>query len=600
MIGADQRSVLTEALTPPAGYAFDSGLATTYTLDLVTLLGLPLHLALIAGSVDQEECGLDPLATLEALRRTASRLTVFCDRGRMAAPRAASTLLGLLEPMVHEVESPHGGSFHPKVWLLRFVESKKADVRLTLLVLSRNITADDSWDLSLRMDGTPGLHRQSRNHPLCRLFEACIERAGLNRPLEAKRLADAKTLLRDAARCAWEFPGEFEDVVFHAIGIDTRPRPWLPRHASGHPWAEIGVVSPFVTAPALQQLASTAKSADYVVSRSEELALCGPGALTSFARYKVMEESTLTSDVEDDAAGRFRGLHAKLFIATSGANTHLFIGSANATSAALSGRNVEFMVELQGRKRRVGRPADLVNEDGMGPLLRDYTHVDSGEKGPDENDALLEDVRTALCAAPLRLECAAEDRLWAMRLAGFAGLPPGEVAVTAWSATVPGAHGVPLTGDNVLLGRFMTQELTCLTAFRLAVNGRELCFVLHLPASGLPSDRAQAILKAALQDQAAFLRYLQLLLGDLDGAGSAAGRRRGKGGRGASADADLPTFELLAQSLVDDPQRLRHLRQAVTDLQSGAEGVSVLPEGFLDLWRPFEQMLDEEDAGGRA
>ena len=229
MIGADQRSVLTEALTPPVGYTFDSGLATTYTLDLVTLLGLPLHLAVIAGSADEEDGGFDPLATLEALRRTASRLTVFCDRGRMAAPRAASTLLGLLEPMVHEVESPHGGSFHPKVWLLRFVGSEKADVRLTLLVLSRNITADDSWDLSLRMDGTPGLRRQSRNEPLCRLFEACIERAGLNRPLEAKRLADAKTLLRDAARCEWTFPGEFEDVVFHAIGIDRRPSPWLPR-----------------------------------------------------------------------------------------------------------------------------------------------------------------------------------------------------------------------------------------------------------------------------------------------------------------------------------------------------------------------------------
>lgn len=600
MIGADQRSVLTEALAPPAGYAFDSALATTYTLDLVTLLGLPLHLAAIAGDAGEGEGGLDPLATLEALRRTVSRLTVFCDRGRMAAPRTASTLLGLLEPMVHEVESPHGGSFHPKVWLLRFVASEKAEVRLVLLVLSRNITADDSWDLSLRMDGVPGTRRQSRNDPLCRLFEACIERAGLTRPLEAKRLADAKTLLRDAARCDWSLPGEFEDLAFHAIGIDRRPRPWLPRHASGRPWAEIGVVSPFVTASALRQLASTAKSADYVVSRSEELALCGRDALTSFSRYKVMEESALTSDVEDDMAGRLRGLHAKLFIATSGANTHLFVGSANATSAALSGRNVEFMVELQGRKRRVGTPVDLLGDDGMGPLLRDYTSVDGGEEGPDADEALLEEVRAALCVAALRLECAAQETLWAMRLVGFADLWQGKVAVSAWSATVPASHGVRLTGASVLLGRFMTQELTCLTVFRLAVNDRELCFVLNLPASGLPCDRAQAILKAALQDRAAFMRYLHLLLGDLDGKGAAAGRRRGKRkGRGAAAG-DPATFELLAQSLVDDPQRLRYLRQAVTDLRSGPAGANVLPEGFLDMWRPFEQLLDEEDAGGGA
>jgi hypothetical protein len=596
MIGPDQRSVLTEALTPPAGYDFDSGLATTYSLDLVTLLGLPLHLVWLAGNVQADDGGIDPLATLEALRRTAARLTVFCDRGRMAVPRAASTLLGLLEPVVHEVESPHGGAFHPKVWLLRFLNRSNGDVRITLLVLSRNITEDGSWDVSLRLDGMPGSRRDRRNEPLCRLFETCIERS--RKPLDAARLAAATALKEDAARCNWKLPGDFGSLVFHAIGIGRRQEAWLPSLESGGDWDEIGVVSPFVTAGALAQLARIAKSKAYVVSRAEELAKCGAAALASFPRYLVMEESVLTTDSEDDAVGRMRGLHAKVFVASRGARTHLFVGSANATTAALSGTNVEFVVELQGPRRHVGGPADLVGDDGIGPLLREYVPDESEAAVTDADEDRLEALRDALCAAPLRLECVAQGPSWTMRLLGAEGVDLGDAKATAWSATDRADRGVPLAGDCVVLGSFAKQELTCLTAFRLALRERELCFVLNLPAAGLPPDRDHEILKAALRNRAAFMRYLLLLLGDLAQLGGAGGKQRRRGKAvGASAADDLPLFEMLAQSLADDPQRLRHVRQAVDGLRGGEEGDEVFPDGFLDLWQPFEQVMDEEEAG---
>jgi hypothetical protein len=595
MIGPDQRSVLTEALTPPAGYDFDSGLATTYSLDLVTLLGLPLHLAWLAGKVEADDGGIDPLATLEALRRTAARLTVFCDRGRMVAPRAASTLLGLLEPVVHEVESPHGGAFHPKVWLLRFVNRANGDVRITLLVLSRNITEDGSWDLSLRIDGAPGSRRDSGNTPLCRLFETCIDRS--RKPLDAARLAAAKALLEDAARCSWKLPGDFSSIVFHAIGIDKRQKAWLPKPQPGHDWDEIGVVSPFVTAGALAQLAWIAKSKAYVVSRAEELAKCSAEALGCFPRYLVMEESVLTTDAEDDAVERLRGLHAKVFVATRGAHTHLFVGSANATTAALSGKNVEFMVELQGRRRQVGGPTELVGDGGIGPLLREYTPDEFEAAATDADEERLDALRDALCAAPLRLECIAEDPSWTMRLFGAEGVDLGVAKATVWSATDHADRGVPFAGDCVALGSFAKQELTCLTAFRLVLGERELCFVLNLPATGLPPDREHEILKAALRNRAAFMRYLLLLLGDLTQLSGGGGKKRKRGKVVGASDADdPPLFELLAQSLADDPQRLRHVRQAVDGLRSGEGGGEVFPDGFLDLWQPFEQVIDEEEA----
>lgn len=44
MINAEQRALLVDALTPPAGYTLATGIATTFSLDLVTLLSLPMHL----------------------------------------------------------------------------------------------------------------------------------------------------------------------------------------------------------------------------------------------------------------------------------------------------------------------------------------------------------------------------------------------------------------------------------------------------------------------------------------------------------------------------------------------------------------------------
>jgi len=48
MLDPNERSLLTSLLTPPLGMVFDQGLATTYSLDPLTLLGVPVHLAWMA------------------------------------------------------------------------------------------------------------------------------------------------------------------------------------------------------------------------------------------------------------------------------------------------------------------------------------------------------------------------------------------------------------------------------------------------------------------------------------------------------------------------------------------------------------------------
>jgi hypothetical protein len=99
MLSPNERHLYIEALKPPAGYSFDRGVATTFSLDLITLLIAPLSFALFECR-EEKELYLDRLDILEALRRAADKLAVFCQRGRIYIPSTSSLLYSYLEQMV--------------------------------------------------------------------------------------------------------------------------------------------------------------------------------------------------------------------------------------------------------------------------------------------------------------------------------------------------------------------------------------------------------------------------------------------------------------------------------------------------------------------
>lgn len=146
----ENRALYAEILRAPAGYDLDAAVATTYTLDFETALVVPATLAFHAAENRQETLDT-PLALLEGLERLSERIAIFCEAGRIKAiPKGANRLTALLEDTVTEVTAPRGGAFHPKLWLLRFTPiGDLGQPRLKLALLSRNLTTDASWDLSL-------------------------------------------------------------------------------------------------------------------------------------------------------------------------------------------------------------------------------------------------------------------------------------------------------------------------------------------------------------------------------------------------------------------------------------------------------------------
>jgi hypothetical protein len=597
MLAPGERTLYTDALVPPPGFQLDLAVAATFSLDLTTLLSVPLQLVLHS-TEDHHELLKDPVTLYEALQRAASRVQVFVQRGAIHAPPNDHLLFALLENMLVEVEAPNGGVFHPKAWVLRFAEEDTDDTLYRLMLPSKNLTTDRAWDTALTLDGRLGESRNGANAALVdlvrRLPDLAVARADTPR-------ASVDALADELERVEWELPEGFDALRFHSLGLGGAR--WHPP-----PNDHLVVISPFVRAKALQMLGATSRKPAAIVSRSDQLSELGE--FEPFAQAYVLHDAAETEDGEDaDTQSVEVGLHAKVYVFEAGKRTHLVLGSANATNAALlAGRNVELLAELAGPRRRAGRVRELLDpghEGGLGALLVPWRHESADEVNAERRaiEQRLEKARTVLLAAEPALCCKKDGDGWLLELSATRAVDwSGIDSTRAWPVTVGRERAVDLAalaaGGTVALPVQAAASLTGLIAFELATGSERLAFVLHLPVDDMPEERERAILRHVVNNREGFLRYLLLLLAGLgDGAdvGSVARAFGGfnAGGFTSSTD-DLPLLEEMVRAFSRDPKRLEKVRQLVEDITADGGTANVLPEGFFEFWNIFREPLDGE------
>jgi hypothetical protein len=104
MLRPDERQHLLELLRPPAGCKLDVAVGTTFSLDLISALMLPLSFAFFDWEHADGELVPIPLALLEALRRYGNRFTIFCQSGQIRLPPKYPPLVTFLEPCIYDVQ----------------------------------------------------------------------------------------------------------------------------------------------------------------------------------------------------------------------------------------------------------------------------------------------------------------------------------------------------------------------------------------------------------------------------------------------------------------------------------------------------------------
>lgn len=605
VLDPENRALYAEILRPPAGYDVDAALATTYTLDFETALVVPATLAFHAAENRQETLDT-PLALLEGLERLSTRIAIFCEAGRIKAiPKGANRLTALLEDTVTEVMAPRGGAFHPKLWLLRFTPTGGiGKPRLRLALLSRNLTTDASWDLSLSLDGAATGVIQDQNAPLVDLVRSLPGFAS-GRPTPDHVNTMVTSLAEDLARAEWVHPEHIRRIGFAVNGLTGQV--WRPQIGRS-----LGIVSPFVTDRALSTLCKGIDPASAcLLSRSEELALLAPETLTRFGKTFVLDEMAETEDGEESDPASFgpvpaRGLHAKAFITERHSSTEITMGSGNATSPALiSGDNVEVFATLSGYTRHLGTMEDQLSPERLGRFLREYVPYEPVDD-PQEQAAemRLEEVRRALAATKLVMRCEenTEGRVALYLSAENVVTIPDGIELRLWPIVAGIEHGINmmfLDDGELLLAHLPLKDVTRWIGVRLRdeATGMEQHFTLGTELIDLPDARTAEILRALIENRDAFLRYIRLLLGDVSEAAKAL-FASGQGGNLSGVfgnTRDAPILEDMVRALAGDGRQLRDIERLITRLSDPDTGHSeVIPDEFLELWETFRAVMSEE------
>ena len=651
MLAPRERSLLLEALRPPSGYRLGRAIATTYTLDLLALLTAPLAFTFFDWEDEEGRPSANPLALLEAVRRHARKLHVFCHGGAIQVPKRGQVLFAHLEPCVVEVAAPRGGVFHPKLWVLRFEPEPGTDepVRFRLLVGTRNLTFDRSWDTLLQLEGELVERRNaiSMNRPLAEFVAALPGLAIHGAPPRAE--AAAREFADQLQRVRWELPRRVKGIEFLPLGLGRRTWPF----DGGR---QRLVMAPFLDAWFLERFGAERRDG-IVVSRPDALQEAASGLRGYQERFVLADgtdgeggfEAEAEADGEGGAAespgtsmatedtGQLSGLHAKLFVLDDGHRTQVYTGSANGTRAAFE-RNVEFLVRLDATKQAMGIEA-LLGRDERGALHELLEAWHPMEVEVDEERALrgrleraAEAARQAVVAAELRLELRSvgssshggngsrphpsmelqgesTDRGVArdggesefiLELHGELPDLEGGVQLTSWPVVLSPRAAVALEGGSPL-ARFAV-SLGAATAFlAFEVVAREaglehrIRFARRLSLGGLPEDRDERLLRALLKDRETVMRLLYLLLSAEEiSAETLTAFATGEGAaEWRSSDYGLPLFEPLVRALARGPEALEPVERLVADLARTEEGRALLPEGFEELWGAVRAAREE-------
>jgi len=594
MLDPNERRIYLEALEPPPGYVLDRAIATTFTLDLLTLLIVPLSFVLFG--YDREEDLNDQTKVLEALQRTSERFTVYCQKGRINVPKTNILLYSYLENTVVEVNQKKG-VFHPKTWLLRFTNEGLPPF-YRFICLSRNLTFDKSWDIILVSDGELKNSYQEENKPLVDYLYHLHQQSN-------QETSDLEHIYKEVQQVRFETPFNFKDQLkFWPLGIEGYNHNPLLEKAK-----KILIISPFVNDNFLKQVKAKTGASCILLSRLDSLDALKKNTLDQFEKVYVLDDPASEEEDEDnnltEQVQNRNDLHAKVFVVENGNETRVLSGSANATDAAFS-INTEFMVELISDSNEVKIDKLLEAEQNyLGTVISEYRRKKKVDKDVEKIE-LEKEIEKALkkisdCRLQLEAVSSKTPGTYDLILSSEDNLELGErIEAYCWPVTVKDAKTKDLKrlGEgHLIFNEVSTEAVTAFIAFEIFVTGKKeksaVQFVLNLPLKGVPEDRFDKIIVQIISSKDKFLRYLLFLLAEeqINRTGLMELMKTIEDSNDASqirtGGETVPLTEEMVRALSKRPEKIDRIARLVKKLMADEKGEEILPDDFNLIWKPM-------------
>ncbi len=577
-------------LAPPAEYETVFAVGTTYSLDLDALIGACIALGL-SESTDSALKD-NPLYLLEALRKTSDKLLIFCEAGQIKAPGISNRLHLLLEKMVVEIVMQKAKSFHPKLWLVKYENAEK-DTLYRCVVLSRNLTFDRSWDVSVCIEGKPVSEASIDNtKPLSDFLIALVKlvnRHDIDK-IKKKSLLSLSTELQNV-----EF--QLESKIFSGFSFCPVGIPGYNKAHSGlfKSYNEMLIISPFLSSNIVSEfnaIALTSPLPNTLITRRTELAKLKSEAVSKFILFVMKDmvidgEESLSEGDNDDKQSQ--DIHAKLYLKTKNSDSELFIGSLNATHSAVNG-NIEFMLKLSGKRRNLN--VEAFKQDIFGTDERSNPFEQLELK--DHDESITQDIENLdlVIKAICRLKSSA-------KVIETGSEYSVEISLTNYRQN-----------DNVFISplmkpgmeknlaaetRFDNLDLLQLSEFYLIrVTGTEsiLRRVIKINTENMPDYRESMIANSIIKNKSDFIQYITFILGDNYLITMLENTNRSNSFSFNNSEPVPALYEKMLKAAAHSPGKLDEIKQILELITDDSK----IPDGFKELYDLFMRVV-KKNAG---
>lgn len=611
-------------------WELELAVATTYSLDLQTLVASCISLGLFesAGS----ELLNNPISLLRAVLKVSDKLVVFCESGQIPNPSKSSKLHLLLENVIVPIalKKTNNGypSFHPKTWTLIF-KDKKGHHFARFITLSRNMTFDRSWDVSLVLDGKEEKGGKTKVKPLIDFME--FLRGHITKDIDRNK--HKRRLLRNAINILDNIRFETDDKTFsdfkiEPIGIGAfdickdNDEPLMSIN-----YNDIMIFSPFLSADVVRNFAQLEESAGW--KRNTQLKNCRRMLITrksaledkdiiEILRQSNFEVWVLKDDVVygenmtdegDTGSPKLEDIHAKMYLYRKYSQVYFYMGSMNATFNGLK-RNVEMMVRLTANNRYFNYDVlrnDLFGDEKDNPFehvdLNKYVVMEPSEEEKEKTALKLCQQNTIkwICRHIPAIDLIeGSDGKYSLKLT-FSKLEEieKEIAITETSLNGPNHVSIsPITIEGwgkplekvIEFTPLSLDKLTTLFKVTVFCHGIDPMTKIIVIPYNIPEQRNENIVRKIIKDNG-FLNYVSFVLGDdpiesiseiMDGK-----KQNAIGSSNSNNDNSSTIYESMLTSAYDNPSKLREVAR-MRDMLGDSKDV---PEQFDKLYKVFKGTL---------
>jgi len=604
----------------PNGFELEYAVGTTYSLDLHTLLMVPIAL-FNHQFLDLEETSEPnpPIQIIDALKKAKKKLKIFCQLGNIHIPRSYHSAYTLLESCVQQIAPPtERSSFHPKCWLLRFRNVKTNQILYRFVNATRNITFDQSWDIAYVTEGYVNKELMPRNEELSKFMDELF--------LGVEEVPTS--FLEDISRVDF-IPAEgFNEQRILPYGLkksSLTDEDGFVHFIRSNRFEEALVISPFWTADVLKTLLSSTDSTLHIIGRKVEFDklpsqlfdkcrsyVVNPSirdlAQTEDVEAVISNEETIKSSASNPRFTDHHELHAKAYFFKINEDNHWWLGSTNASYSGLH-LNCESLVHLISKENNFSPQtilSELIDEEKEQPFFVDYI-PDSQEEAESPEEMDYREIVQKICSLftstsnniMVTCEQAGRDEfnlVLNVPEIQFSGQWDFEVQIKP--STVSESGWKKLEGEQQI--RFSSLPEANLSQFFSVkiipadIKLDEHQFVVLVDIENLPESRGKHIMSQLIQNTDRLFKYISYLLGEpqsvsLGNQSTVRSIRNGEAGSVVQR-LGIPMAEKLLESASRDLKRLAEIDDLLSELHLEDEDKEFTT--FLTFWEPFQEILN--------